>query len=186
MPRLPKKTRHEILLKKLGEFPFMTDEALAQDLNVSVQTIRLDRLELRIPELRERTKKMAIDAGARIKTIADSDVVGNVIDIVLGKSGISMMNVTNDMVFEKNKIAKGHFIYAQANALALAIIDAPKAVTGIANIKYLLPVSEGEKLIAKAEVTRVRGNKYFIAVRTRSNEKEVFRVKFIMVSLEEN
>lgn len=184
MPRLQKKMRQEMLREKLGAFPFMTDESLAQELNVSVQTIRLDRLELNIPELRERTKKMAEEARLKIKTIADNDVVGSVIDLVLGKSGISILTVGSEMVFAKSKIAKGHFIYAQANALALSIIDASAAVTGVANIKYLAPVLEGEKLVAKAEVTRVRGNKYFIAVRTKSGEREVFRVKFIMVSLE--
>jgi len=184
MPRVQKKMRHEILREKIGQFPFMTDEALAHDLKVSVQTIRLDRFELGIPELRERTKKMAEEARAQIKTITGNDVIGNVIDLILGKSGISIMNVNSDMVFEKNKIAKGHFIYAQANALALSIIDAPAAVTGVANIKYLTPVFEGEQLIAKAEVTRTRGNKIFIAVRTRNDKKEVFRVKFIIVLLE--
>lgn len=184
MPRAQKKMRHEILREKLGKYPFMTDEALAHDLKVSVQTIRLDRLELGIPELRERTKKMAQDSRAQIKTITDSDIVGNVIDLILGKSGISIMTITAEMVFEKNKIAKGHFIYAQANVLALSIIDAAAAVTGVANIKYLTPVFEGEKLIAKAEVTRTRGNKIFIVVRTRNEEKEIFRVKFIIVSLQ--
>lgn len=184
MSRIQKKVRHEVLQEKINNFPFMTDEDLAQHLKVSVQTIRLDRLELKIPELRERTKKMAEEARLKIKTIASNDLVGELIDLVLGRSGISLMSVTEDMVFEKTKIAKGHFIYAQANSLALSIIDAPVAVTGVSNIKYLTPVFEGEKLIAKAEITKTRGNKFFIAVKTKNNEREVFRAKFIMVSLE--
>lgn len=31
-------------------------------------------------------------------------------------------------------------MFAQANSLALALIDAPMAVTGVANIKYKAPV----------------------------------------------
>jgi acyl-coenzyme A thioesterase PaaI-like protein len=94
------------------------------------------------------------------------------------------MTVTSEMVFEKNKVARGHYIFAQANSLALAIIDAPVAVTGVANIKYKIAVHEGDKLVSRAEVIKKRGNKYFIWVKTRNDSQEVFRAKFIMVSLE--
>lgn len=68
--------------------------------------------------------------------------------------------------------------------MALAIIDAPLAVTGVANIKYKIAVREGEKLVAKAENIKKRGNKYFIWVKTRNDSQEVFRAKFIMVSMD--
>lgn len=184
MARAQKKLRQGQLKEKLLSTPFYTDEELAAYLGVSVQTIRLDRLELGIPELRERTKLMAEEAQDKVKTISSGDVVGELIDLELGKSGISLMHVTPDMVFEKNRVARGHYIFAQANSLALAIIDAPMAVTGVANIKYKIAVQEGEKLVAKAEVTKKRGNKYFIWVKTRNETQEVFRAKFIMVSLE--
>ncbi|WP_425061354.1 Transcription factor FapR [Sporomusa carbonis] len=184
MARVQKKIRQERLREKLSSTPFLTDEELATYLGVSVQTIRLDRLELGIPELRERTKLMAEEAQNKLKTIASADVVGELIDLELGKSGISLMTVTSDMVYEKTKVARGHYIFAQANSLALAIIDAPIAVTGVANIKYKIAVHESEKLVAKAEIIKKRGNKYFIWVKTRNDSQEVFRAKFIMVSLE--
>lgn len=184
MARVQKKIRQEKLKEKLLTTPFLTDEELAAYLKVSVQTIRLDRLELGIPELRERTKKMAEEAQNKLKTIASADVIGDLIDLELGKSGISLMTITPEMVFEKTKVARGHYIFAQANSLALAIIDAPLAVTGVANIKYKVAVREGEKLVAKAENIKKRGNKYFIWVKTRNDSQEVFRAKFIMVSLE--
>ena len=39
-----------------------------------------------------------------------------------------------------------------------------------------------EAMGAKAEIVRVRGNKYFVWVKTRNDTQEVFRAKFIMVS----
>ena len=117
-----------------------------------------------------------------VKSIQSGEVVGELIDLELGRSGISLLRVTEDMVFQRTQIAKGHYMFSQANSLALAIIDAPMAVTGIANVKYKVPVHVGEKLIAKAEIVRVRGNKYFVWVKTRNEEREVFRAKFIMVS----
>ena len=182
MARVKKKERQQLLLEKVKEKPFLTDEELAKALGVSVQTIRLDRLELGIPELRGRIRKMAETAQNKVKSIQSGEVVGELIDLELGHSGISLLRVTEDMVFAKTQIAKGHYMFSQANSLALAIIDAPMAVTGVANVKYKVPVHVGEKLIAKAEIVRVRGNKYFVWVKTRNDTQEVFRAKFIMVS----
>ena len=55
MARLKKKERHEILVRQVQDKPFLTDEELAGLFGVSIQTIRLDRMELGIPEVRERT-----------------------------------------------------------------------------------------------------------------------------------
>ena len=178
MARVKKKERQQLLLQQVKEKPFLTDEELAQKLGVSVQTIRLDRLELGIPELRGRIRKMAESAQNKVKSIESGDVVGELIDLELGHSGISLLRITDDMVFAKTKIAKGYYMFSQANSLALALIDAPMAVTGVANV----PVDVGEKLIAKAEIVKVRGNKYFVWVKTRNDTQEVFRAKFIMVS----
>jgi len=184
MARIHKKIRQEVLKGKIESKPFLTDGELAVLLNVSVQTIRLDRLELGIPELRERTKLMAESAQDKLKSIASSDVIGELIDLELDKQGISILTITPDMVFEKTQIARGHYVFSQANSLALAVIDAPTALTGVANVKYKMPIRVGEKLIAKAELIRKRGNKSFIWVKTRNEKQEVFRAKFIMVSLE--
>ncbi len=173
-------------MAQVREKPFLTDEELAQRLHVSVQTIRLDRLELGIPELRGRIRRMAESAQNKIKAIQSGDVVGELIDLELGHSGISLLRVTDDMVFARTKIAKGYYMFSQANSLALAIIDAPMAVTGVANVKYKIPVHVGEKLIAKAEIVKVRGNKYFVWVKTHNDTQEVFRAKFILVSMDDD
>ena len=182
MARVKKRERQQLLIEAVNNKPFLTDEELAKQLEVSVQTIRLDRLELGIPELRGRIRKMAENAQNKVKSIQSGEVVGELIDLELGRSGISLLRITDDMVFAKTKIAKGHYMFSQANSLALAIIDAPMAVTGVANVKYKVPVHVGEKLIAKAEIVKVRGNKYFVWVKTHNDTQEVFRAKFIMVS----
>ena len=184
MARVKKKERQELLMQTVKEKPFLTDEELAKALEVSVQTIRLDRLELGIPELRGRIRRMAETAQNKVKSIASGEVVGELIDLELGRSGISLLRVTEDMVFARSQIAKGYYMFSQANSLAL--IASPLAVTGVANVKYKVPVHVGEKLIAKAEIVRVRGNKYFVWVKTRNDTQEVFRAKFILVSLGES
>lgn len=181
-----KKIRQQLLEEQINAKPFLTDEELARLLQVSIQTVRLDRMELGIPELRERVRKMAEQAQIKVKALSSDDVVGELIDLELGKSGISLLRITDDMVMEKTKVARGHYMYAQASTLALALIDAPLALTGVANIKYKIPVHAGDKLIAKAEIVKERGNKFFVWVKTRNGSEEVFRAKFIVVSLDDD
>ena len=49
--------------------PFLTDEQLAKALEVSIQTIRLDRLRMNIPEVRERTHQMYENVQKKLKAI---------------------------------------------------------------------------------------------------------------------
>ena len=51
---LTKRERQKLLLDTIENDPFLNDEELADKFDVSIQTIRLDRMELKIPELRER------------------------------------------------------------------------------------------------------------------------------------
>lgn len=179
-----KKERQNILLDKIKNDPFLTDEELSDMLNVSVPTIRLDRLELGIPELRERVKLEAEKNYSKVKSLHSKEIVGELVDINLGKNGISILETTSDMAFEKTKIIRGHFIYSLAESLAIAVIDAQVALVGVANIKYKTPVYAGCKLIAKAEVKRYKENNFIVWVCISEKQTEVFRGKFILVTLE--
>ncbi|MGF7396020.1 transcription factor FapR [Thermoanaerobacterium thermosaccharolyticum] len=182
--KLNKKERLRQLKIEIDKNPFYTDDELAELFSVSVQTIRLDRMELGIPELRERIKNVAEENYHKVKAIVGSEIVGELIDLELGKSGISVFEPTPDMAFLKTKIIRGHYIYSQAESLAISVIDADAALIGVANIKYKYPVRIGDRLVAKAEVIRKRGNKYFVWVMIKVKNKEVFRGKFILASLE--
>ncbi len=179
---LNKKARQKALVEKISRDPFLTDEELSEIYNVSIQTIRLDRLELGIRELRERIKTVAEENHLKVKSIAGKEIVGELIDLKLGESGISILETEHAMAFEKTDVVRGSHIFSQAESLAIAVIDANVALIGVANIKYKSPVFAGDKLIAKAEVVRIRGNKYFVWVFISNKGLEVFRGKFILVS----
>jgi acyl-coenzyme A thioesterase PaaI-like protein len=184
MARLKKQERLNRLTEILSQDPFLTDEELSEELGVSIQTIRLDRMQLNIPELRERVRKVATDNYDKVKTLGRSEIVGELIDLELNKRGISVLETDEALAFEKTKIVKGHYIFAMAESLAMAVIDAHVALTGVANIKYRVPVIAGQKLVAKAELVRVRGSEYFIHIKITSNQDQVFRGKFILVALD--
>lgn len=181
---LLKKERQSLLLQKLKDDPFLTDEELAGIMAVSIPTIRLDRLELSIPELRERVKTVAEKNYSKVKSMKGNEIVGELVDITLGSEAISVFETDDSMVFEKTKMVRGHFIYSVAESLAISVIDAHVALVGIASIKYKTPVYSGSKLVAKAEVREKRGNKYIVWVKISEKQLEVFRSKFILVSLE--
>ena len=179
-----KRERQDILSQKIKEDPFLTDEELAELLGVSIPTIRLDRLEMGIPEVRERIKNVAERNHSKVKSLQSKEIVGELVDIELGKRGLSILETNQNMVFEKTKIVRGHFIYSFAESLAIAVIDANVALVGVANIKYKTPVYAGSKLVARAEVRRIRGNNFIVWVKITEKQVEVFRGKFILVTLE--
>lgn len=178
--RLPKRVRQKQLLKKLTADPFLTDEDLARLFAVSVQTVRLDRLELGLPELRERMKKVASQVYTKVRSVGSGEVIGELIEVQLGESGLSILDTVEGMGFARTKIVRGHHIFAQANSLAVAIIDAPVALTGSVEMRFLRPVMVGERLVAKAQVDSVEGRRYVVDVQTRSGNDEVFTGRFVV------
>ena len=178
-----KKIRHDKLLKIIETEPFLTDEEISKRLDVSIPTVRLDRLELGIRELRERIKEMARRTQEKVRSLAGRDIVGELLDLDLNERGVAVFETTKDMTFERSDIIRGHFIYAFAESTAISVINADVALVGVANIKYKVPVNYGDKLVAKADVKRIRTNNFVVWVIVYRNRKEVFRGKFILITV---
>lgn len=181
---LKKKARQNLLFEKIKNDPFLTDEELAEMFDVSVPTVRLDRMQLGIPELRERIKDVAESNYSKLKSLQSDEIVGELLDLKLNNSAISVLETTSAMVFEKTRIVRGQYIYSMAESLAIAVIDAKAALVGVANIKYKLPVYAGSKLIARAEVKKKRDRNFIVWVIISEKNQEVFRGKFILAALE--
>jgi hypothetical protein len=187
MPATGKKLERQQRLRELvRENPFMSDEDLAKHFGVSIQTVRLDRLALGIPELRERTKSVAERTYGIVRSMGAKEIVGELLDIKLGERGLSLLETTTDMAFERTKVIRGQYIFAQAESLAISLIPAEVVLTGLANIKFRRPVVLGEKLIAKGEVIRRRGPHYVVLVETAVGQEKVFRGKFSVFVVDEN
>jgi acyl-coenzyme A thioesterase PaaI-like protein len=178
--RLPKRLRQQQLAKLINENPFLTDYELTRTFNVSIQTVRLDRMELGIPELRERLKLMAERSFDQVKSLPLHEVIGDVIDLQLDKSGISIFEIKEEHVFSRTKIARGHHLFAQANSLAVAVINAEIALTASADIRFIRPVKLHEKCVAKAYVRSITGpsGKARVEVFTYVGDEIVFQGNF--------
>ncbi|MFY9174768.1 MAG: transcription factor FapR [Peptococcia bacterium] len=182
MKRLDKTERQQQLARLFAENPFTTDEELAKKFSVSVQTIRLDRMELNIPELRERTKRVAKQVFNKVRSMTGNELVGELLELELGLSASSILVVTPDMVAEKSQVCRGDYIFSQANTLAAALIDAEIVLTGSARLRFRRPVYLNEKIVAKAFLARKKINKYLIKVVSKVGAEEVFVGKFILVA----
>jgi acyl-coenzyme A thioesterase PaaI-like protein len=181
--RRTKKDRQQMLKETIKENPFITDEDLAEKFQVSVQTIRLDRLELSIPELRERIKYVAEKKFEdEVRSLPIEEVIGEIIDIELDQSAISIFDVREEHVFIRNKIARGHHVFAQANSLAVAVINDELALTAKANIQFKRSVKQGERVIAKAKVITIDDGigRTIVEVISYVNNELVFKGEFEM------
>lgn len=181
--RIAKKERQKRLKDTINNNPFITDEELAEQFQVSVQTIRLDRLELSIPELRERIKNVAEkNFTDEVKSLPIDEIIGDIIDVELDKNAISIFEVKHEHVFKRNSIARGHHLFAQANSLAVAVIDNELALTAKANIQFTRSVKLGERVVAKAKVFDVHNEKDRTIVEVNSfvGNELVFKGEFEM------
>ncbi|NDI33431.1 transcription factor FapR [Chengkuizengella sediminis] len=180
--RLPKQKRLLELAKEIEHNPFITDEQLTKKFNVSIQTIRLDRMELGIPELRERIKLMAEKSYDQVVSLQIDEVIGEVVDLQLDKSAISIFEINDEHVFAKTKIARGHHIFSQGNSLAIAVIDDEVALTASADIRFIRSVKLGEKCIAKAYVRNesLNHDKANVDVFTYVGNELVFEGNFVI------
>lgn len=181
--KLSKTERQEKLKQTIESNPFVTDEELAKMFVVSIQTIRLDRMELAIPELRKRIKTVAEKQLDELKSLQIEEVIGEIIDIELDKSGISILDIQKEHVFSRTKIARGHHLFAQANSLATAIINEELALTSKATIHFVRQVRIGERVVAKARVLESKKDcqlRTTIEVTSYVQDEVVFKGQFLM------
>lgn len=174
--------RQQRLAELLRAEPFLTDTELAERLGASVPTIRLDRLALGIPEVRQRTSRLAQKAYGLVRSLGVGEVVGSPVELSLGGEGTSVLDTDASMAFARTGIIRGHYLFAQANSLAVALIDAPAALTAAAEVRFQRPVRAGDRVVATARVVsrqKVRqGARYEVDVVALVKDVEVFQGRF--------
>lgn len=149
---LKKSERRMKLVRVLSEDPFATDDRLAARFGVSVATIRLDRQTMNIPEARERIRRVAAKRRDDVRALLQQEVIGELVDLQLNRMAVSQLLVQPEHVFSRTGIVRGHFLFAQVNSLATAVMDADVALTARANLRFHRPVKLGEFLRARIDV----------------------------------
>ncbi len=97
------------------------------------------------------------------------------------------MDITQELVFSRNKIARGHHLFAQANSLAVAVINDELALTAKSEVKFTRQVIEGERVIAKAIVEgQDEKGRTVVHVNSFVDNETVFTGLFYMYQSNEN
>ena len=174
-----KKLRQERLAKLLENNPMATDKELASLLKVSVGTVRLDRALTGVPELRERIKRMAQEAGSKLRSLSRSEIVGDLLGLEPNRWALSVLRTTREMAFRTTDILWDHYIYAQASSIAVAAIEAAAVIVDSMRGEYKGHAKVGDVLVARAKVGINKDNRYIVSVHTRVGDKEIFVGRFI-------
>ena len=181
-----KKNRQEKLLKLIEQNPLATDEQLAGILSASISTIRLDRAVLAVPELRERMRSMAQKATSRLRSLKQSEVVGDLPELEPNKWALSVLETRREMAFRETDMVWDHYIYAQASSIAIAVVEADFVIVDSMRGEYKGHARVGDALIARAKVGVRKDDKYIVSVRTKVGDREIFVGRFIAAIVAEN
>src|SRR5262249_2145404 len=127
-------------------------------------------------------KMMAERSYDSVRSLPLDEVIGEIVDLQLDKSGISLFEIREEHVFSRSGIARGHYVFAQANSLAVAVINDEVALTATADIRFVRSVRLGEKCIAKAYVRSSGSQKGMakVEVFTYVGDEKVFHGNFVI------
>lgn len=169
--------RRDALREALRHEPLLTDAALAERFAVSVQTVRLDRLALGIPEVRGRARAVA-ERSLRV----GAPLGGEVLDLEPGVSAVALLG--GGMLAGGAGPASDPALFADAEALALAASGIAPAEVRLVNVKFPRAAPAEGRLVAKAEVLRRRGgagaDRRVVLVQIRAGDRPVLRAKFVV------
>ena len=83
-------------------------------------------------------------------------------------------------MFTRNKIARGHVLFAQANSLCVALIHKPVVLTRDSNVTFIKTVKLNETVRADAQTIEITDKFYTIKVRSYVKDTLVFKGTFKM------
>ena len=178
--KLKKDERRIAIQNTIKVNPFITDYELCEKFDVSIQTIRLDRTHLNIPELRKRIKLVAEQNYDQIKSIEANEIIGDLIQVDPDVKAQSLIEITEDSVFAKTQIARGHVLFAQANSLCVALIHNPTVLTQESQVEFIEKVKLNDTVRIEAKVIEKTNKHYMIEVKSYVKEKLVFKGNFKM------
>lgn len=184
--KLKKDERRIAIRNAIEANPFITDNELCEKFDVSIQTIRLDRTHLNIPELRKRIKLVAEQNYGQIKSIEANEIIGDLIQVEPDVKAQSLIEITEDYVFAKTQIARGHILFAQSNSLCVALIHNPTVLTQESQVAFVEKVKLNDTVRAEAQVINKTSKHYVIEVNSFVKDKLVFKGKFKMFYISED
>ncbi len=168
--------RRARLQAQLEANPLLTDTELARMLGVSVQTVRLDRQALGIPQVRNRMLSAA-RRWLRPETVDALD--GQLRAVEPGQSALAVFSEPVGGTVPSGESV----LFARAEALALAAAGMKGADIETVKVHFATPVSDNgpDPLVGQGEVLRrPTHEKAVVLVTIRSGSRSMLRAKFMV------
>lgn len=99
----------------------------------------------------------------RTHRLIDQEFCGQPVDLAPGFCRVSFTAIDR-MAADDRGLVHGGFVFGLADYAAMLAVNDPHVVLGAASIKFLKPISIGDRISAEARVREVKGRKHLVDV----------------------
>ena len=114
------------------------------------------------------------------------NLVGKPLEVITGVSSTVELQAIDEMAVDFSGLVHGGFTFGLADYAAMLAVNHPNVVLGYAQAKFTAPVRVGDKMIAKAVITKIDGGKSEVNVDVTVGTNRVFTGSFNCYSLEKH
>jgi uncharacterized protein (TIGR00369 family) len=106
----------------------------------------------------------------RTHLLIDQELCGQPVDLQPGYCRVAF-TATDRMAADDKGLVHGGFVFGLADYAAMLAVNDPHVVLGAASVKFLKPVSVGDRIVAEARVSDVKGRKHVVGVEVSRNDE---------------
>jgi uncharacterized protein (TIGR00369 family) len=100
----------------------------------------------------------------------DQELCGQPVELLPGFCRVTLTAIGR-MAADAKGLVHGGFVFGLADYAAMLAVNDANVVLGAASVKFLKPVSVGDRIVAEARVSEVNGRRHVVAVQvSRSDE----------------
>lgn len=102
----------------------------------------------------------------------DRELCGTPEALAEGTATVSM-TTTDRMQADAHALVHGGFVFGLADHAAMLAVNEPTVVLGAAELRFVAPVTVGQRLVATARVAEVAGKKHLVDVEVHAGDTVV-------------
>jgi uncharacterized protein (TIGR00369 family) len=100
----------------------------------------------------------------------DQELCGQPVDLQAGYCRVAF-TATDRMAADDKGLVHGGFVFGLADYAAMLAVNDANVVLGAASVKFLKPVSVGDRIVAEARVSEVNGRRHVVAVQVSRHDE---------------
>ena len=115
----------------------------------------------------------------------DSALVGAISELGDGTATCELA-CTAAMAADERGLVHGGFVFGLADYAAMCAVNDPNVVLGASETRFVAPVAVGDRVVARARRTAVKGRKHTVEVSCSAGDKEVLTGTFTCFVLDQH